>query len=284
MSFKKFLFSKLFAKHLGLAMALFVASILFLIIWLNLYTRHGQARSIPNFYGLTLEQTNKLAKKSRLKFQIVDSVYTTAVPKGCIAEQNPKPGFKVKKWRNVMLIINAFSPEMIAVPNLIDLPVRQASAQIVSAGFTMGEPKYKSDISFGTVLEQLYNGKKINPGDSLQKGSVINLVLGKGLSNQRTKVPDLMWMNLEPARNKILLSSLSLGIYVYDKSILTAEDSARAFVYKQNPEYRDDATIQLGSAIYLWLTADSAKIPVDSTLIVLPDSIPKVDTLKVESN
>jgi len=284
MSLKNFIVSKVFIKNLGLAVAIIVGAIMILLIWLNLYTRHGQARPVPDFFGLTMEQTEKLAKKNKLSFQVIDSVYTTLVPRGCIAEQNPKPGFKVKKWRNVILVINAFSPEMVAVPNLIDLPIRQASAVIESSGLKMGEPRYRSDLSIGIVLEQLYNGKKINPGDSLQKGSVVSFVLGRGLSNQRTPLPDLMWMNLEPARNKILISSLSLGTYVYDNTIRTAQDTLKAFVYKQNPEYNENSTMQLGSAIYLWLTVDSAKMPVDSTLIVKPDSIPAIDTVKVVSN
>ena len=284
MSLKNFILSKVFIKNLGLAVAIIVGAIMILLIWLNLYTRHGQARPVPDFFGLTMEQTEKLAKKNKLSFQVIDSVYTTLVPRGCIAEQNPKPGFKVKKWRNVILVINAFSPEMVAVPNLIDLPIRQASAVIESSGLKMGEPRYRSDLSIGIVLEQLYNGKKINPGDSLQKGSVVSFVLGRGLSNQRTPLPDLMWMNLEPARNKILISSLSLGTYVYDNTIRTAQDTLKAFVYKQNPEYNENSTMQLGSAIYLWLTVDSTKMPVDSTLIVKPDSIPAIDTVKVVSN
>jgi len=284
MSLKNFIVSKVFIKNLGLAVAIIVGAIMILLIWLNLYTRHGQARPVPDFFGLTMVQTEKLAKKNKLSFQVIDSVYTTLVPRGCIAEQNPKPGFKVKKWRNVILVINAFSPEMVAVPNLIDLPIRQASAVIESSGLKMGEPRYRSDLSIGIVLEQLYNGKKINPGDSLQKGSVVSFVLGKGLSNQRTPLPDLMWMNLEPARNKILISSLSLGTYVYDNTIRTAQDTLKAIVYKQNPEYNQNSTMQLGSAIYLWLTVDSAKMPVDSTLIVKPDSIPAIDSVKVVSN
>ncbi len=118
-------------------------------------------------------------------------------------------------------------------------------------------------------------GKKIHEGDSLQKGSVIDLVLGKGLSNQRTSVPDLMGMKLEPAKNKILGSSLNLGTFVYDNTIINGVDTVNAFVYKQNPEFKIDATLQLGSSIYLWLTVDSAKIKVDSTRIV-SDTIPSV--------
>jgi eukaryotic-like serine/threonine-protein kinase len=277
MSLKNFLLSKVFLKNLGFAVILIVGFVMILLIFLNLYTRHGQARPIPDFYGLTMEQTAKLAKKSRLKFQVIDSIYTTLVPRGCVAEQNPKPGFKVKKWRNVVLTINAYKPEMVAMPNLVDLPIRQAIALISSTGLEMGELRYMPDLSIDVVIEQHYNGKNIPEGDSVQKGSVIDLVLGKGLSNQRTSVPDLIGMTLEPARNKILISSLNLGTYIYDNTILNNKDSLNAFVYKQNPEYREDVSLQLGSAVYLWLTVDSAKLPVDTTLNVSTDSIPAAD-------
>jgi eukaryotic-like serine/threonine-protein kinase len=273
MSLKNFLVSKLFLKHLGIALTIIVGLLMILLIWLNLYTRHGQARPVPNFYGLTLEQTAKLAKKSKVRYQVIDSVYTSLVPRGCVAEQNPKPGFKVKKWRNIVLTINAHNPEIVAMPNLVDLPIRQAIAMISSSGLEMGELRYRPDLSINVVIEQLYNGKKISGGDSLQKGSVIDLVLGKGLSNQRTVVPYLIGMALEPARDKILTSALNLGTYIYDNTIHSGRDSVKAFVYKQNPEYREDANLQLGSAIYLWLTVDSAKLPADTTMTVATDSI-----------
>jgi eukaryotic-like serine/threonine-protein kinase len=277
MSLKNFLLSKVFLKNLGFAAIIIVGMVMVLLIWLNLYTRHGQARPVPDFYGLTMSQTAKLAKKNKLRYQVIDSVYTSLVPRGCVAEQNPKPGFKVKKWRNVILTINAYNPEMVAMPNLVDLPIRQAIALISSAGLEMGELRYRPDLSIDVVIEQHYNGKNVSEGDSLQKGSVIDLVLGKGLSNQRTSVPNLMGMALEPARNKILTSSLNLGTFIYDNTILSGKDTLNAFVYKQNPEYREDASLQLGSAIYLWLTVDSAKLHVDQNLNMNPDSIPATD-------
>jgi beta-lactam-binding protein with PASTA domain len=284
MSFKNFILSKVFVKNLGFAVVIIVGVVMILLIWLNFYTRHGQARPVPDFFGLTMEQTAKLAKKNRLRYQVIDSVYTTVVPRGCIAEQNPKPGFKVKKWRNIILTINAFHPEMVAMPNLVDLPKRQAIALIESSGLEIGLLKYRPDLSIDVVIDQLYNGKKVPEGDSLQKGSVIDLVLGKGLSNQRTPVPNLIGMNLDPSKNKILGSSLNLGTYIYDNTILSGEDTLNAFVYKQNPEFKDDASLQLGSAIYLWLTVDSAKLPVDSTLLIISDTIPAVDLINGTTN
>lgn len=273
MSLKKFIFSKLFLKHLAFAIAIAVGALLLLLLWLNIYTRHGQARPVPDFIGLSMDEAEALAKKSKLNYQVIDSLFTSLVPRGCVAEQNPEPGFRVKKWRNILLTINAFRPEMVAVPDLVNLPLRQAKALIESAGLEMGKKTYKPDLSIDVVLAQQYDGKDIEPDDSLQKGSVIDLVLGKGLSNQRTRVPDLVGLRLEPARDRINESSLNLGTYIFDNTITTSEDTLNAFVYRQNPDYSDDATIQFGSSMYLWLTVDSLKLPADSALVALPDTV-----------
>jgi beta-lactam-binding protein with PASTA domain len=280
MSLKEFIFSKIFLKHLGLAVVMVVGVVMILLLWLNIYTRHGQQRAVPDFFGLNLEKTTALAKKSRMKFAVIDSVYTTLVPRGCIAEQNPKPGFKVKKWRNISLTINAFRPEMVAMPDLINLPLRQAVAIIDGSGLVLGRKTYKPDLSVDVVLAQLNNGKEVTPRDSLQKGSVIDLVLGKGYTNQRTGVPDLIGMKLDPATDRINSTSLNLGTCTFDKTILTGEDSLNAFVYKQYPEFKEEATIPFGDLMYLWLTTDSLKLPVDSTLIMVTDSAGTVPLVK----
>ncbi len=272
MSLKNFLLSKQFFKNLGFAVMITFGAIMILLLWMNIYTRHGQARPVPSFIGLTMDQTIKLAKKSKLRFQVIDSIYSTEVQRGCIAEQSPKPGFKVKKWRNIILTINAFHPEMVAMPNLINLPKRQAILNAESSGLEIGQLKYRPDISTDMVIDQEHNGQKIQEGDSIQKGSVVDLVLGKGLSDQHTPVPDLIGMKLNSSKNKILASSLNLGTYVYDKTIVNSSDTINAFVYKQIPEYKKDASLKLGSSIYLWLTVDSTKLQ-PTPDITNPDSI-----------
>lgn len=265
MSLKKFIISRLFLKQIGMALLIVFGIIMILLIGLNIYTRHGQAVPVPDFTGLNMEATRSLAKKSKMRFHVVDSVYTSHVMLGCVAEQNPKPGFRVKKWRNIALTVNAHRPEMVAVPDLVDLPLRQAIALIESSGLVMGTLRYKPDLSVNIVLNQLHNGRDIAAKDSIQKGSVIDLVLGKGLSNQRASVPNLIGMTLTSATDRILSASLNLGTFIFDNTIRNGEDSLKAFVYKQNPEFREDATLQLGSSIYLWMTTDSLKLPSDTT-------------------
>lgn len=273
MSLKKFLLSKEFFKNLGLAIVI-AAGILFItLIWLSIFTRHGQARPVPDFYGLTIEESQKLAKKKKLKIQVIDSVYTKTVPRGCVVEQNPLTDHKVKKHRRVVLTINAFNPEYVIMPDLVGLSARQAYSIIESTGLEAGNPVYRPDLTIDFVLDQLYEGEPITAGDSIQKGSEVILALGKGLSSRRTQVPDLIGRTLDRAKSRILGSSLIVGTYNFDSNVNTEEDSLNAFVYKQNPEFSEDATIQLGSAVYIWLSNDSTLLPVDSSLIDLSDTL-----------
>ena len=266
MSVKEFLKSRVFWKQVGLAMVIGVAIILLLIIWLNIYTRHGQSRPTPEIRGLSIKEAQHVAGKNRMKLQVIDSVYTTVVPRGCIAEQIPLPGHRVKKGRTIKATINAFNPEMVSVPDLVGLPRRQALSIIETAGLQVGQLNYVPDLTVDFVLKQTIHGREVSPGDSVQKGMVVDLVLGRGLSSQRTGLPRLTGSTLEQARNEILGASLNLGAYVFDGTVLTTDDSLRAFVYKQNPDYRRDATVQLGSAVYIWLTTDSLRIPDENAL------------------
>ena len=202
-----------------------------------------------------------------MRFTVIDSVYTAFVPRGCVAEQMPMPGHRVKKGHMIKATINAFNPEMVAVPDLVGLPRRQALAVIETAGLEVGQLYYVPDLTVDFVLRQTLHGRDVSPGDSVQKGMVIDLVLGRGLSSQRTSIPRLSGCSLEQARNEILSSSLNLGAYVFDVTVRNADDSLNAFVYKQSPEYHSEATVQLGSAVYIWLTTDSLKIQPDTTVV-----------------
>lgn len=264
MSLKKFFLSKDFLKHAGLAIAIALVIVLLTLLWLSLYTRHGQSRPVPDLYGLTIEEAEKVVKEHKMRFRVNDSVYTNIVPRGSILEQNPEAGFRVKKNRRILVTINAFNPEMVEMPDLLELSKRQALALIESSGLETGKLNYKPDLAVDYVLEQLYHGKPVEPGDSIQKGSVIDLVLGRGLSNRRTAIPDLIGLGVEEARHRILAASLNIGTFTYDNTVNTSKDTASAFVFKQNPAYAEEATLQLGSSVYVWFTTDSMKMPVDS--------------------
>jgi beta-lactam-binding protein with PASTA domain len=274
MGLKNFILSREFFKHFGLAIAIFVGILIVLLLWLNIYTRHGQSREVAYFIGSTLEEAKDLASGHKFRFVVSDSVYTNLVPAGTIAEQNPAAGHSVKKGRKITVTINAFNPEMAIVPRLVGMSLRQAHTILTTAGFETGTRTFVPDISVDFVLRQMHNGVEIVPGDTLQKGAVIDLVLGNGLSSRRTNIPNLIGLSLPEAMTAVISSRLNVGTYIYDSTVINATDSLVAFIYKQNPEYNSDATLQIGTGIYFWLTIDSLKLPVDTTNLILPDTIP----------
>ncbi|MDZ7635491.1 MAG: hypothetical protein U5L72_14095 [Bacteroidales bacterium] len=50
------------------------------------------------------------------------------------------------------------------------------------SGLEVGQLNYVPDLTVDFVLKQTLHGRNVSPGDSVQKGMVIDLVLGRGLS------------------------------------------------------------------------------------------------------
>lgn len=262
--FLNFLISKLFWRHLALAVLIAISGLVFAFVFLRIYTRHGQALSVPDLRGLSLEETKQVLTSKNLTFQITDSVYNNIVPRGCVVDQSPSPDFKVKENRTIFLTINAFNPEMVLMPNAVGVSLRQAQAMIETAGLITGRLSYVPDIAINNVLEQKYQNVIVEPGDSVPKGSKIDLVVGRGLSDEKTAAPDLIGMYLEDAINKITSRYLNIGAVIYDGSIVDFEDSLYSFIWKQRPVYDDETLLNLGSTVDIWLTVDSTKLAVDT--------------------
>jgi beta-lactam-binding protein with PASTA domain len=264
MDFLKFLFSKLFWKNFALAILISVFVLIFALIFLRIYTRHGQALSVPDLRGLSISEAEQVLTSKKLNFQIIDSVYNNSVPRGYIVEQNPPADFKVKENRTIFLTINAFNPEMVLMPNVVGISLRQAQAIIETAGLMVGRLNYVPDIAVNNVLVQKYQGVITNPGDNIPKGSKIDLVVGRGLSDEKTAAPDLIGMDLENAITRITSRYLNIGAIIYDSSIVDFEDSLFSFIWRQRPVYDEETLINLGSTVDIWLTVDSTKLPADT--------------------
>lgn len=267
MDFLRFLISKKFFRHLGFAITLSIIIVLSILVWLKIYTHHGQAITVPNLTGLTGDEVNDVTSSRNLRFEIVDSVFSSEMPRGTVLKQNPRASSRVKKNRKIFLTMNAINPETVAMPQLVGLSIRQARLALQNAGLSLGDIEYRPDYAINNVLQQMYNDSVINEGTEIGKGAVIGLVLGMGLSKETTRVPDLMGLGAEVAREIIADYYLNIGAITYDESMLDAEDSALAFVWRQYPEFDEFRRLNMGMEVDVWLTVDSTLLPVpDSTL------------------
>jgi eukaryotic-like serine/threonine-protein kinase len=267
MNFFKFLITKTFWRHFLLAAAISLVIFLGTLLWLKIYTHHGQAISVPNLTGLTEDEVEDVVSSRRLRYEIIDSIFSTEMPRGTVLKQNPKPGSKVKVNRRLFITMNAVNLEMVSMPYLVDLSDRQAFLALNNAGLVVGDISFRPDYAVNSVLQQMYKDSVIDEGTLITKGSKIDLVLGMGLSNETTLVPDLVGFGLPAAKSTIVGRFLNMGMVTYDESVLSEEDSAQALVHWQYPEYDGHNRINKGMDVDIWLTVDSTLLPVDSTLL-----------------
>ena len=266
MNFLRFLTTKKFLRHLGIAAALTLLLLFGTMLWLRIYTHHGQTINVPNLAGLTLEEVADVTAARQLRYEVVDSVYSSEMPRGTVLKQNPVGNSKVKKNRNIFLTMNAVNPETVTMPRLVGLSIRQARLALQNTGLELGEIEYRPDYAINNVLQQMHNDSVITEGTEITKGSVIDLVLGMGLSNETTRVPDLVGLRLEPASEMIADYYLNIGAITYDESIQDEEDSATAFIWRQYPEFEEFRRLNMGLEVDIWLTVDSTLLPVPDTI------------------
>ncbi len=243
----------------SLLIIIFYVAIVTITLWsLNAYTRHNQYIKLPSFMGKTEPEIKKLCKEYNLRYVITDSIYDNTAKPGAVVEQIPKPGVNVKENRKIFITINAIGPEKVNMPDLTGISVREATMVADIYGLKIGNLKFVPDIAKNNTLKQLYNGKEIQPGTPIPKGSVIDLVVGTGISNEKTYVPCLFGLTYEQAQQKLTEAALNVGAVMYDNTVKTNKDSAMAVVYKQYPTFSPQGTqLNLGYAVDIWLTADT---------------------------
>jgi len=274
MDFLRFLTTKKFLRHLGLAAAIALILLLGTLLWLKIYTHHGKTITVPDLSGLTEEEVADVTSSRRLRFEVVDSVFSTEMPRGTVIKQNPGANSSVKKNRKIFLTMNAVNQEMVSMPQLVGLSFRQARLAMQNAGLIQGSIEYRPDYAKNNVLQQKHNDSVIKEGTQITKGSVIDLVLGMGLSSSTTRIPDLIGTGLEEATEIIARYYLNLGAVTYDESFQEAEDSSGAFIWRQYPEFDELKRLNMGMEMDVWLS-------LDSTLLPMPDSTSFVDDTEI---
>lgn len=264
MKFLRFFKSKWLYINLLIAVVLLGGIGWGLLKYLDSYTLHGETITVPDLKNYQVAEVEKIMTEKGLRFLVVDSVYDSKKAGGAVMEQEPKAHRQVKHNRTIYLTVNALLPPQVKMPDLVDLSLRQAIAQLESGGLKAGKLTYVPDIAFNAVIKQEFKGEIIKPGDMIVKGSVIDLVLGEGESNEMVPVPYLVNLTLEEAIAAISAASLNQGTIIPDAPI---KDSTSARVYKQIPGYSSEGMINLGRAVDLFITESPTKIITDTTTI-----------------
>lgn len=207
-------------------------------IALDMFTRHGETKPVPDFTNMSLDSLYLVANKNDLRIEIIDSIFRPGAPRGTVFRQNPQPYEHVKKNRKIFITINAKEPRKEELPYVENLSLRNAKSELKNRGFGVGELIYVTD-SRGSnlVLQSLVKGADIEGGVLLPTGTDIDLRLTlktDSLSQSRTIVPDVIGQSYESSKDILIESSLNYKLN-FDRSIRSFDDSIKAKVYRQEP-------------------------------------------------
>ncbi len=147
---------------------------------IDLYTHHGESIPIPNIVHKTFDDAAGQLSALGLQMEVSDTGYVKRLPPGCILEQTPAAGERVKAGHVVYVTINAGHSPTITLPDVIDnSSLREAMAKLSAMGFKLGQPEYvpgEAEWVYGITV----NGRHVVAGDKVSTDATLIIQVGNG--------------------------------------------------------------------------------------------------------
>jgi beta-lactam-binding protein with PASTA domain len=161
---------------------------------------------VPNVVGRRSTDAEKMLRESRLNYSTIDSLHAPETA-GTVIWQEPRPGGQVRAGRTVELKVS-LGPEIVVVPDLVGLHIRDAEIKISEAKLVIGnrELKYDKTIKQDYIIAQIPR-----PATSVRSGEKVDLVISQGSEPGAFSMPDLEGETLANARQRLQQLGLVVG-------------------------------------------------------------------------
>lgn len=151
------------------------------LLFLDVFTSHGQQVQVPDVRNLPLEKAIEILDDAGLRWEISDSTtfYENYNP-GTVIDQDPKAKSYIKKIRIIYLNVNAMHAPIIPLPKLVDLPGRQGVAMLKAMGFKHVDLDSVPSEMDGLILQVTVDGHNVAPNTPVSVNSQIKISVGDG--------------------------------------------------------------------------------------------------------
>lgn len=248
---KSFFWSKRFLKHFVILIVVYVVIIGGTVLYLKLYTNHGEKIEVPNMIGKNVKNVGTSLEDLGLSYEILDSIYEPTKVEGTILSQDPmatdSTGVCVKEGRIIRLRVSKRS-QLVEMPKCVDKSQRFAENILRNRGLKYHVEYRTTTEADGAVMQQLYKGKNITEKTRVPIGSTIRLIVGRNLGGSAVAVPNLQGLTICEVKER-LSGMTNINLVLVCDGCLTVADSCSAIVDVQNPEYLEGAFAPAGSSI-----------------------------------
>lgn len=210
-----------------------VAVIILVVAGILLMTVNPFAKSIPDLAGMTLDEAQKVAKRSGYTVSSeIEYCLSDSVAADLVVYQSPAAGTQAKKTEPIKLILSlGASGGGIPVPDVINTPIDDAGALIESYALLYKVvSEYSDDVEYGNIIRQSpLAGTHINAGD------IVTLHMSIGpetevVEKKKVTVPNLRGMTRDIAETSLAANGLITGTVTNMPS-----DSPEGTVIRQSP-------------------------------------------------
>ncbi len=221
----------------------------FFFVYLPWSTNFGESITVPNLKGLTVQEIEEVLDQRNLNYEVTDCTYVANIKPYSVCSQYPLANSKVKKGRKIYLTITTSNAPLIRLPKLTEMSLKSADQQMLMAGLERENLEYINDTRQGMVLGVKYQGKEIEAGSTIAKGSKLVLIVGDGVSNVLIDLPDFTSKPFDEAN--ILLNGIGVqvGTVIYDPTSEFQEGT----IIKQNCSTCVDNKIRAGELVDFWV-------------------------------
>ncbi len=237
--------------HFLLASVLIVLFILGVFyVFLPIKTNHGESITVPDVVGMNIEELPEFLDSKKLRYVVTkDSGYNAEMEPHTVLIQFPKANTSVKENRKIYVTLNSKKAPLVKFP---DFPAsrsfKNVQLQFAALDLKIGKKDYSLDhLKHNVVGDFFLDGKKINPGDYIPKGSVIDLTLGTGKGKQSFRIPDVIGQDFESAEIALRGAGLEIGEISYQEV-----DSLPGIVVEQIPASPN--VVKVGQLVNLTVT------------------------------
>lgn len=170
------------------------------------YTNYYEGLTVPDLTRTTLEEAQTRLTSIGLRYEVADRRANSAFPANYVIDQQPTANTIVKPNRKIYLTVNTEVKPVVEVPNVVSLSIRNAQIQLQNYGLEVGSTSYESSRFKNVVLRQ-----SIPQGDTVAKGTTIDLVVSDGLGDKIVRIPEIIGLRLPQAQLKLREAGLRLG-------------------------------------------------------------------------
>ncbi|MBR6283654.1 MAG: PASTA domain-containing protein [Muribaculaceae bacterium] len=151
------------------------------LLFIDVFTSHGQERRVPDVRNLPLEQAIDSLENAGFKWDISDSTtfYEQYKP-GVVIDQDPQPLSYIKAIRTIYLKVNAMHARSVKLPKLTEISVRQGLAALRAHGFKHVQVDSIASPYQGLILQVTANGRAVAEGATVSVNAIIRLTVGDG--------------------------------------------------------------------------------------------------------